>query len=238
MQTNDVFHTPSDTTLFPQALSAWMDGEALPPGVNGQELLAWAMHDDHARQMWQCWHASADAVRALSGANGLVGGLSRPAVGSAAWLGTLQTRLADTAVASESSLQQAATDALAAPVPSIASSLPASSRAPARAANDSVFVWKMAAGFASFAVVGLLAWNMLAPAWSSKQQAAQTTAAATVHALAEPQVASTIAPSSHTAAPEAGSIDKTMSMLLQAHAQLGEQTLLQDTAQGEGNDFF
>ena len=228
MQTHNAFHTPSDPTLFPQALSAWMDGEALPQGVNEQELLAWAMHDDHARQMWQCWHASGHAVRALSD-GGLVGDLSRPAVGSAAWLGVLQTRLADTAVASAPLLQDA-TGLLAAPVPS--------TRPAARAAaNDSVFVWKMAAGCASFAAVGMLAWNMLLPAWTSNQQTTQTTAAATVHALAEPQVAA-LAPPTHTSTPVAGNTDKTMSMLLQAHAQLGEQTLLQDTAQGEGNDFF
>ena len=52
-----------DSSLLAEALSAWMDGQDLPPGISQEELVQWLLDDPEAQQKWRLWHAGADCLQ-------------------------------------------------------------------------------------------------------------------------------------------------------------------------------
>lgn len=80
-----------------QALSAWMDGEALPDGVDQAQLLSWAASADAGRLAWCDWHLAGDVLRQSHADERVDASLPAPSV---AWMGSLQQALAQTRVAS------------------------------------------------------------------------------------------------------------------------------------------
>ena len=88
---------PPDPAAMAQALSAWMDGETLPGGVDETQLLDWMGIDESARMVWQDWHLAGDLLR-QSHADELV--QTALPVESAAWMAGLQQALSRTRVAS------------------------------------------------------------------------------------------------------------------------------------------
>ena len=90
----------ADRMLLLEALSAWMDGEALPAGVDEHAVLQWLLQDTHAQETWRSWHAHADCLRARAFVTDAIDA-SRAArqkhdaaVGSVAWSESLRQRLA------------------------------------------------------------------------------------------------------------------------------------------------
>lgn len=117
-----------------ELLSALADGP-----LEGDELaqaLQFAAQDE-GRETWQMYHLVGDVMRSAE--------LARPDHGSA-FLANLHQKMAQEPVRSLPPAQ-----------------LPDASRQvlPAQAANDSVFRWKMVAGFASLAAVAAMGWNAL-----------------------------------------------------------------------------
>ncbi len=171
----------ADRMLLLESLSAWMDGEALPAGVDEHAVLQWLLQDAHAQETWRSWHAHADCLRArafvtdAADASRAARQKHDAAVGSAAWSESLRQRLAQTpvggseaTVASQSPMHEwpmqpdeAAVAKAAPPVSAPADAGKPAVVAAAEAANDPVWRWKMAAGFASLAAVGVMAWSLL-----------------------------------------------------------------------------
>ena len=84
----------ADALLF-EGLSAWMDGEALPAGIDQEAVLQWLLHDAQAQQKWQCWHASAACLHGdMVDAEDRSSVFGVAAVGSAAWRQRLRQELA------------------------------------------------------------------------------------------------------------------------------------------------
>ena len=226
---------PPDPAAMAQALSAWMDGETLPGGVDETQLLDWMGIDESARMVWQDWHLAGDLLR-QSHADELV--QTALPVESAAWMAGLQQALSRTRVASSDEdvlAEMHGTQEVAVPEPV---QLPAVRQAPAshhvdhfetrrEPANDGVWRWKLAAGFASVAAVALLGWNVLAlqPQVNSLALLAQPSPlAGQQQTPAEPPTEPT-----PPAMADAGSLpDHQLQDMLAAHAQIGGQSLLPD----------
>lgn len=222
----------TDRSLLAEALSAWMDGQALPPGVSQEELAQWLLDDPEAQQRWRLWHAGADCLRAVQTRAGKV--LGHSAVGSPAWGARLQERL--------SSIAMDDSEPKGAPAPLV---VPACAIVPTArpAANDSFWPWKMAAGFASLVAVGMVAWNLmglpLGPSADRSLVAMRSNpvdvpvAVQTSSGLERTQETSTKGGADSTAA-----TDTYTEALMLAHAQLGEYALLQDALPlNEGDPF-
>lgn len=266
----------ADRMLLLEALSAWMDGEALPAGVDEHAVLQWLLQDTHAQETWRSWHAHADCLRARAFVTDAIDA-SRAArqkhdaaVGSVAWSESLRQRLAQTPVggseataASESFMHESPThewhmqsDEAAVAKTATPVSVPADAGKPAvvaaaEAANDPVWRWKMTAGFASLAAVGVMAWSLLGqqPAAPGAAGALLATggSTATAPAAAMPQQDVTVAglqaqPDASALYPAEQSMRVSASAddgyatdsasyaeaLMLAHSQLGENPLLQD----------
>lgn len=202
----------SDPAELAQALSAWMDGEALPEGLDSSQLLDWAAQDTQARADWQGWHLAGDVLRQTH-ADAQVR-TARP-VESAAWMAGLQHALAQTQVAS------AREDVLDEPAV-----LPQPARVEQfdirrESANDGAGRWKLAAGFASVAAVALLGWNVwtVQPQSGSMAMLAQRPAAAEHTLDAAPQA-------QMVAQGDAAQLEPQLQAMVAAHAQIGGQSLL------------
>ena len=213
----------ADALLF-EGLSAWMDGEALPAGIDQEAVLQWLLHDAQAHQKWQCWHASAaclhgDMVDAEDRSN--VIGVA--AVGSAAWSQRLRQELADVQVGySRPEVgMQVQREHVGNRMSVVA----------AQAANDPFWRWKMAAGFASLAAVGVMVWSLFGqpPMTGMPQQVVAHSDAAVQPASAQAQ-ANVV---DHRAVEPAAGADPYIEALMLAHAQLGENILLQDVLSTE-----
>ncbi len=144
-----------------EQLSALADGE-----LDSDE---WAQayrfaQQSEGREAWQMYHLVGDVLRSAE--------LARPDRGSD-FLARLHAKMAEE------------------PVPSVMPSTlavkpPALRQLPVQAANDALFRWKMAAGFASLAAVVAIGWNVLGSlsGGSTGPQLAVTPAAAPVQAVA------------------------------------------------------
>ena len=215
----------ADTQLLSEALSAWMDGEALPLGVDQDVLLQWLLQDAQAQQKWQCWHASADCLHGGSVADvGHFDAAAGAAVGSAAWSQRLRQELEKVRMGSDhTDRQMPLQDAVAGWV-----------RAAPEAANDSVWHWKMAAGFTSLAALGVMVWSLLGqqPMMGMSQQVnmARNGASVSSPATLSPIQAQVIQAAVLDQEPldVAVEADPYTETLMLAHAQLGENILLQD----------
>lgn len=143
----------ADTLPMAEALSAWIDGEALPDSMQHNEVLQWLLQDDGAYQKWRQWHAAAAfAQTAEATVQALPASSGQPAVGSTEWTQQLQQRLA--AIGSENStlLQHMA--------PAFATTTTVVPTTTA-AANDSFWNRKIAVGFASLTVAAWVGWSLL-----------------------------------------------------------------------------
>ena len=238
-----------DAGLLPEALSAWMDGEALPAGVDENTVLQWLLQDERAQGHWQQWHAHADYlhlaasdVHAAHAAGDLLPSQDAATVGSAVWSMRLSQQLAQIRVGegdTQISEKGAANLAIAPMQPASATaSVPSGSGKPAvvtagAAANDSVWRWKMAAGFASLAAVGVMVWNLLgqqpAAGGADALMAAHGSSAAVPAATVMQQEEGVLKAQEQQAQGLAASAeDPYTEALLLAHTQLGESLLLQD----------
>lgn len=282
-----------------EALSAWMDGEALPAGVDEAVLLQWLLHDEQAQNQWRQWQVQADCLHAQSLHGWVVGEDQQPfsagatratrqcssirhaaVVGSAAWSERLNQRLAQTQVGSgdvpEAVLPLSAPmrPAVPADAPPVAQAVapetvtltkearatPPATRTPAEAANDPVWRWKLAAGFASVAAVGVTLWSLLGqpaapnvPGVNGPLLAVQTPGGAASLLADEGNTGSPTqlwaselqngAEQSQTVAEvaTAAADDPYAEALLQAHSQLGDNLPLQDalfTEKAEQDEAF
>lgn len=239
----------ADAGLLSEALSAWMDGEALPAGVDENTVLQWLLQDERAQGHWQQWHAHADYlhlaasdVHAAHAAGDLLPPQDAATVGSAVWSMRLsqqlaQIRVGDGATNLAAAPMQAASASVSASV-SAAASTPSGSGKPAvvtagAAANDPVWRWKMAAGFASLAAVGVMVWNLLgqqpAAGGADALMAAHGSSAAVPAATVMQQEEGVLKAQEQQAQGLAASAeDPYTEALLLAHTQLGESLLLQD----------
>ena len=215
-----------------EALSAWMDGEALPAGIDQEDVLQWLLHDAQAQQKWQCWHAGADCLCAGSAVDARRLDLyAGSAVGSAAWNQRLQQALAEVPANRDHS-ETARPIQIQKPADSRVTVVP-------QAANDPVWRWKMAAGFASVAALGVMVWSLLGqqPTTEMPQQVVAVRSNKEVPTPRVPPVAQT--PSEQTAAAGPGPADSPVAAdpytesLMLAHAQLGENILFQDVLSTE-----
>lgn len=280
-----------------EALSAWMDGEALPAGVDEAALLQWLLHDEQAQKQWQQWQVQADCLHAQSLHGWVVGEEQLPfsasatsqrsfiryaaVVGSAAWSERLSQRLAQTQVGSGDvpeavlplsapmrpavpadapTVAQAAAPETATVVKKARVTAPAT-RAPAEAANDPVWRWKLAAGFASVAAVGVTLWSLLGqlaapnvPGVNGPLLAVQTpggsaslladesnTGSPTQLWASESQNGAEQSQAVAEVATAAVADDPYAEALLQAHSQLGDNLPLQDalfTEKAEQDEAF
>lgn len=208
-------HNLQGDAAMQQALSAWMDGESLPSGVDADSLLQWAALQQKGRHAWQDWHLAGDVLREAPAFDAQP--FQQPqGVGSAGWHVRLQQTLASTRVASEE--QDIFGEPATLPAPHVPVKVASGAR---EAANAPVWRWKMAAGFASVAAIGMLAWNMLG------LQPGAAPATAPVEQMA---LVGTTPPKSEmqSAAVEASGNDPYLHDMLLAHAQLGGQSLLPD----------
>ncbi|MBS7349364.1 MAG: sigma-E factor negative regulatory protein [Comamonas sp.] len=165
-------------------LSALLDGE-LPDGTPALEQALQAAHSQAGQQTWQLYQLVGDVLRSPDLAQG----------GQHDILSGLRTRLA------QERTPTAATHALPTDLPPPVSSTSSTSSASltpqalagrTEAANDAVFRWKLAAGFASLAAVATVGWHV----WTLPSQAAGAaaqwsaapagTTAASVMAVANP----------------------------------------------------
>ena len=256
----------ADRVLLLEALSAWMDGEALPAGVDEHAVLQWLLQDAQAQEQWCNWHAHADYLRARAFAESVDAAeagrtaqqTSGATVGSAAWSESLRQQLAQTQVGSSEAVvagewQVSSAVVLAqtpAPISAPADAGKPAVVAAAEAANEPVWRWKMAAGFASLAAVGIMAWSLLgqqsaapgaadallaAGGSSATAPAAALQQATTVAGLQALPDASALYPAEQSVrvsasaddwyAADSASYDEA---LMLAHSQLGENPLLQE----------
>lgn len=128
--------TMNDDLKKREQLSALADGQ-----LHGEELaqvLQWAEEDD-GRETWQAYHLVGDVMRSADLAS---------ADNGRDFLAKLHQRMAQEPLPVRP-LLQTPTQIELPPV------------IPAQAANDSVFRWKMVAGFASLAAVAAIGWNAL-----------------------------------------------------------------------------
>lgn len=171
---------------------------ALMDGALESDALAIAMdfaQQSEGREAWHVYHLVGDVLRSPELAAG---------ADSQAFLSRLQQRLA------------------AEPLPALPVTLDLQNvaEAPVAAANASVFRWKMAAGFASLAVVAAVGWN----SWGSLQGSGSGTAQL---AVAAPPAAAEVQVAADQSAPAVMIRDPRLDELLAAHRQFGNTSALQ-----------
>lgn len=156
------------TTATPERQREWMS--ALADGqLHGDEFTQ-AMdalsEGDVARDSWHTYHLIGDALRAEK--------VAGTTLHDKAFLRAVQQRLA---------AEPAWPRALVLPVSSKAATLPSTVSEPA--ANDAVWRWKLVAGFASVAVVGVVGWNLASQYLGAPSAAvlAQSTTQQTIQVL-------------------------------------------------------
>ncbi|MDY0107596.1 MAG: sigma-E factor negative regulatory protein [Giesbergeria sp.] len=177
-----------------EQLSALADGQL--DGEEWAQALQFAEQDE-GRETWQMYHLVGDALRSAD--------LARASQGSD-FLARLHQKMAQ--------------EPLPVRMPSALAVQPASLQAPpVQAANDSLFRWKMVAGFASLAAVAAIGWNALGHVRgdsASGPQLAAAPATAPVQAVA-------------TSNPDAQVMlrDPRLDELLAAHKQYSGTTALQ-----------
>ena len=190
------------TNTVPEATPArqreWMS--ALADGqLHGDEFTQ-AMDalsgDNTARDAWHTYHLIGDALRAEK-----VAGTTQH---DQAFLHAVQQRLA---------AEPAWPRALALPVMAEAATLPPTLSEPA--ANDAVWRWKLVAGFASVAVVGVVGWNL------ASQYIGAPTAAVLAQQGSSPQTIQVMTPQGMLLR------DPQLDDLLAAHKQHGGASALQ-----------
>lgn len=157
----------ADTLPMAEALSAWIDGEALPDSIQHDEVLQWLLQDDGANQKWQQWHAAAAFAQTAEATVQALPTSSKPAVGSTEWTQQLQQRLA--AIGTENSTLLQHTAPASATTTTVAPTTTA-------AANDSFWNRKIAVGFASLTVAAWVGWSLLAQQPTSSPTNGQFTA--------------------------------------------------------------
>lgn len=144
----------TDTLPMAEALSAWIDGEALPDSIQHDAVLQWLLQDDGAYQKWRQWQAAAAfAQTAEATVQALPASSGQPAVGSTEWTQQLQQRLA-TIDTENSTLLQHTTPAFATTTTVVPTTT--------AAANDSFWNRKIAVGFASLTVAAWVGWSLQA----------------------------------------------------------------------------
>ncbi|MDO5653835.1 MAG: RseA family anti-sigma factor [Brachymonas sp.] len=225
---------PDKDVLF-EALSAWMDGEALPDGVRQEQLWRWLRDDAQARQLWHDWHAAGVCLREPGQVSLTGSGAASP------WMAQLQQRLA------EETLPQLQTQ----PVPL---QMPAPQTRPA--ANDAAWRWRAAGGVASVLLVALLGWNLMRPHSAAPDAAAVVMASRPATGQAAPEstaVAPSPAPRTTVPGTESTVVAKSptgqtlqadaaeqegLLALMAAHAQLGDPLLMQNATSPEKDEVF
>lgn len=192
-----------------EAMSALADGQLR--GDAFATALAAATHDRAAEEAWHCYHLIGDALRSPD--------LARSRQHDAAFLARLRTRLAEepAPVGTESN-----TVLIANNVDVTLGTVPFDTEK--EAANDQIWRWKMVAGLASMAAVGVLAWSAGSSLWNTAPQAAvlaQLPAATGSGAAAQ-------APVLLVASPNGAVLrDPRLDDMLAAHRQLGGSNALQ-----------
>lgn len=207
-----------------QALSCWMDGAALPDGCNEQQLLDWLLASPEAQAKWADWHAASHLLQYAESA--ATSGTLLPA----GWLAGLQVELSHVAVASMHEpvvTDSASLAGTSVQLPAAHGVRPLPARLDTQPANQPVWRWKLAAGFASMAAAGMLAWNLLpvtgtapAGALASSQQVVQREGVPSASLVAD-----SLTSAGEHAAPV---VDQEMDALLVAHAQFGAPSLMVD----------
>ena len=176
-----------------EQLSALADGQL--DGEEWAQALQFAAQDE-GRETWQMYHLVGDALRSAD--------LARAGDG-ADFLAKLHQKMAQEPLPVRGLAAPAAPPALL-------------QAPPTHAANDSLFRWKMVAGFASLAAVAAIGWNAVGPlrGESAGPQLAAAPATATLQAVA-------------TSNPDAQVMlrDPRLDELLAAHKQYSGTTALQ-----------
>lgn len=183
-----------------ELLSALADGELR--GNEIEQALALCADDDH--RCWQTYQLIGDVLRA-------------PALAQCSDPTKLIEGLRNAVRKDHSGTQMAVEQGVSLPASVIGS-----------ASNDSVFRWKMVAGFASLAAVAAIGWNSFNE-WSGASAAGPQLASAAPAANRAPVVAN--APSASTlqasAGPQVMIRDPRLDELLAAHKQFGGASALQ-----------
>ena len=190
-----------------EQLSALADGEL--DGEAWEQALQFA-HEEEGRASWQLYHLVGDVLRSPELAQHADNG---------AFLQRLQQSLAQEPVPG-----RPAQESLHSVVPPQA--------LPLRAANASLFHWKMVAGLASVAAVAVVGWS----SWDSLQGAPAGAPLMALAPAAPP--ASVVAQADSTAAPPVMLRDPRLDELLAAHQQFGNTSALQMPARFLRNATF
>ncbi len=191
-----------------EAMSALADGQLR--GDAFATALAAATHDSAAEEAWHCYHLIGDALRSPD--------MARGRQHDAAFLARLRTRLADEPVPAAA---EVGTVLIANNADTALGAVPFDTEK--EAANDQVWRWKMVAGLASMAAVGVLAWSAGSSLWNTAPQAAvlaQWPAATGGGAAAQAPIL--------VASPNGAVLrDPRLDDMLAAHRQLGGSNALQ-----------
>lgn len=195
-----------------ELVSALVDGQ-----LRGNDLanaIRLAAGEPDAQAAWHAYHLAGDVLRSSELAS---------AASDAAFMARLRTSLAGESVHAELRMVSAAAFQ--------ASAALESSLRPA--ANESVFRWKLVAGFASLAAVGAIGWNSMGVLGGNSNQAELAKAAVSQPAVVASSVSATAAvPQSQTQVSVAGTSqvmirDPRLDELLSAHRQFGGTSALQ-----------
>ena len=183
-----------------EQLSALVDGE-----LQGEELaqaLQFATQDE-GQSTWQIYHLVGDVLRAPE--------LARHQLGDQPMVMRLREQLAQEPLSPHGRLAKAMPVVQQVVLPETAV-----------AANSSVFLWKMAAGFASLAAVAAIGWSSLAGLQGGGTSGAQLAAAP-----APSQPAAAVASVSVNDGQQVMIRDPRLDELLAAHKQFGSTSALQ-----------
>lgn len=197
-----------DDLTMREQLSALADG-GLGTAEWG-ETVAYAQTGE-GREAWAVYHLIGDVLRSPELAHGAARG-------------------ADTSLAARvtARLEQERVAAAAVSLPEPAQPIVAAAPVRDEAANAAVFRWKMVAGFASLAAVGVLGWSGLATVQPQAGSGAQiASAAAPAPVRAEAPVSTLVSSTDASGAPQVMIRDPRLDELLAAHRQYGGASALQ-----------